>query len=230
MGPWLTAGLNLLTSALGIGGQSWLNQSQANQQNRYNSPAAQMQRYKMAGLNPNLIYSQGNPGNMTPLPTIDVQGAVGNQGTKVQQAEYLEEQTGLASEKRKESKAKQSVLAVQKEVLAANPYLNADYVKSFVQAMISTAQQKQHDTDFLTGKQTSTGLTTQGQAKMVMELNRIAQQFEIGSMDLQMKAKLLQNQDFLNAITEAQKKFIVDGSINSQTMMEGIKMLLMFLK
>ncbi len=32
-------------------------------QNRYNSPAAQMSRFKAAGLNPHLIYGQGNPGN-----------------------------------------------------------------------------------------------------------------------------------------------------------------------
>ena len=31
--------------------------------NEYNSPKAQMQRFKEAGLNPMLIYQQGNPGN-----------------------------------------------------------------------------------------------------------------------------------------------------------------------
>lgn len=37
-------------------------------QNDYNSPRMQMARYASAGLNPNLIYSQGNPGNQaTPV-------------------------------------------------------------------------------------------------------------------------------------------------------------------
>lgn len=36
--------------------------------NEYNSPQAQMQRYEEAGLNPNLIYSQGNPGNSASAP------------------------------------------------------------------------------------------------------------------------------------------------------------------
>lgn len=31
---------------------------------KYNAPEAQMQRFRDAGLNPNLIYSQGNPGNV----------------------------------------------------------------------------------------------------------------------------------------------------------------------
>ena len=39
-----------------------------NLQNMYNSPASQMQRFKQAGLNPNLIYGQGNAGNATTLP------------------------------------------------------------------------------------------------------------------------------------------------------------------
>jgi len=39
-----------------------------NLQNQYNSPASQMQRYKDAGLNPMLIYSQGSSGNASQLP------------------------------------------------------------------------------------------------------------------------------------------------------------------
>lgn len=42
-------------------------------QNEYNSPQAQMQRFQEAGLNPNLVYSQGNPGNASPITTPDVQ-------------------------------------------------------------------------------------------------------------------------------------------------------------
>lgn len=34
-----------------------------NLNNEYNTPAAQMQRFKEAGLNPNLVYTQGTPGN-----------------------------------------------------------------------------------------------------------------------------------------------------------------------
>lgn len=40
-----------------------------NMQNAYNAPAQQMARYKAAGLNPNLIYGQGNSGNSTPVRT-----------------------------------------------------------------------------------------------------------------------------------------------------------------
>lgn len=40
-----------------------------NAQNQYNTPSAQMSRYRDAGLNPNLIYGQGSNGNSTSIPT-----------------------------------------------------------------------------------------------------------------------------------------------------------------
>lgn len=39
-------------------------------QNEYNSPQAQMQRFKDAGLNPNLIYGQGTSGNASSAPQM----------------------------------------------------------------------------------------------------------------------------------------------------------------
>jgi hypothetical protein len=36
--------------------------------NEYNSPAAQMERFKAGGLNPNLVYGQGTPGNASTIP------------------------------------------------------------------------------------------------------------------------------------------------------------------
>lgn len=44
-----------------------------NMQNDYNSPQAQMKRFQEAGLNPNLVYGQGNAGNAGPISTPDVQ-------------------------------------------------------------------------------------------------------------------------------------------------------------
>lgn len=47
-----------------------------NMQNEYNSPAAQMQRYQEAGLNPNLVYSNGgSAGNAGQIQVPDMQRA-----------------------------------------------------------------------------------------------------------------------------------------------------------
>lgn len=43
-----------------------------NQQNAYNSPKAQMERFQEAGLNPHLIYGQGTPGNAQNVPKANV--------------------------------------------------------------------------------------------------------------------------------------------------------------
>lgn len=42
--------------------QNQFNLDMWNRNNEYNSPQAQMERFKAAGLNPNLIYGQGSPG------------------------------------------------------------------------------------------------------------------------------------------------------------------------
>lgn len=81
--PLIAAGASLASSAINAGSQSATNQSQLsysremydkqradaladwNRQNEYNSPSAQMTRFKEAGLNPNLIYGQ-----MTQSPVV----------------------------------------------------------------------------------------------------------------------------------------------------------------
>ncbi|AJK28323.1 hypothetical protein [Eel River basin pequenovirus] len=46
-----------------------------NMQNEYNSPEAQMKRFRSAGLNPLLVYGQGNHGNAGPISTPDIHQA-----------------------------------------------------------------------------------------------------------------------------------------------------------
>lgn len=60
-----------------------LNMQSWNAQNAYNTPAAQMERFKEAGLNPNLMYSQGSSGQASDYPkyqapTIDTRYDVPN--------------------------------------------------------------------------------------------------------------------------------------------------------
>lgn len=86
--PLIGAGLDAVTGLLGNASTNRANKELAeyqytkdlemwNKSNEYNTPTAQMQRYKDAGLNPNLMYGQGNSGNVstsTPkyqAPTMD---------------------------------------------------------------------------------------------------------------------------------------------------------------
>lgn len=77
LGSAVSGGLGLIGSGLSY----VFNKKLAEQQNQYNidmwkmqadynSPQSQMQRYADAGLNPNLIYSQGSNGNMSQAPQM----------------------------------------------------------------------------------------------------------------------------------------------------------------
>lgn len=63
-GSLINYGLNKRLAAI----QNQYNIDMWKMQADYNSPQAQMQRFKEAGLNPNLIYGQGSNGNMTSAP------------------------------------------------------------------------------------------------------------------------------------------------------------------
>ncbi len=85
MNDLLSAGVSSgVSGLLGLAGQAvnyGYQKKLAEQQNQYNidmwkmqadynSPQAQMQRFQEAGLNPNLIYGQGNNGNMSQAPQM----------------------------------------------------------------------------------------------------------------------------------------------------------------
>lgn len=61
---------NTIMNANSVGDTNEANLRLWRMQAEYNKPINQMARYQEAGLNPNLIYSQGNPGNMTSSPTM----------------------------------------------------------------------------------------------------------------------------------------------------------------
>lgn len=80
-----------------------------NMQNEYNTPAAQMQRFKDAGLNPKLIYGQGNSGNAGSIkspdkPQLDYTGVtqsfgnIMNVAAQKAQIDLVKEQTKVAKQ------------------------------------------------------------------------------------------------------------------------------------
>lgn len=73
-----SSGFDFGAGAINIGLQNLWNQKLIDEQNQYNSPASQMARYQAAGLNPNLIYGQGTPGNQAQV--AEVRGPFGELG------------------------------------------------------------------------------------------------------------------------------------------------------
>lgn len=81
----ISAAGSVIGNALGWGSQSSANKANMelakyryekdlemwNRQNAYNTPAAQMQRYAAAGINPNTVVSQGSNGNASSAPSFE---------------------------------------------------------------------------------------------------------------------------------------------------------------
>lgn len=96
-----TAGSAVATGKLNKKTRKW-NEKMWHAQNAYNLPEAQMERFKQAGLNPNLIYGQGSSGNAAQPPSWspsapDLSGIGGAVGkffqTKLQQGQLERQRT-----------------------------------------------------------------------------------------------------------------------------------------
>lgn len=211
---------------IGAGIQSASNKRLSRFQNEYNSPVNQMARFKAAGLNPNLVYTQGNPGNMTPITPTNWQDAIGNAPARYAQSELAQTQADVGQQKIDESKTKQALMQAQTDVTNANPYLDPRYLKGVVDNMVNTAKMKEQETTFMTSEQQPSGATTQGQAKMILELNALAEKNNLLQADNKIKAEIFQSQKFQNELREIQVKWLKDGDITPQHILNGIMLLL----
>lgn len=237
----LPPAINAIGGWLGAGQQSDANIHMAkrqfrwqrnliNEQNEYNSPANQMKRYKEAGLNPNLMYGQGSPGNWSSTPSApnlqagDYQSALMGLGTQFQQARLMATQADLLEQKVKESGVKQDLMTSQKAVLDANPYLNASYVQAIVSQAEMAASMKKVDLEYQPVEK------QMALSKVKAEVDRISQQFNLGLVDAKIKAEILESKEFQNRMNDVIEKWISDGSIDGDSVRFGIMMLLQKLK
>lgn len=111
--------------------QNDMNIANWNMVNEYNSPANQMARLKDAGLNPNLMYGQGSPGQSSPLP-----GASGNGGNFNMRPTPIDSmslyQNALAAQKQKIENDR-AELRYQKEVNDyENDYRRLSAIRQFI--------------------------------------------------------------------------------------------------
>lgn len=130
----LAGGANLAGSLINyFGGKENQASSQAfnekmwRMNNEYNSPVNQMARFKEAGLNPNLIYGQGNAGNSShavstnpaPAPNVDLGNAVSNYYNFKQIAQNIKNQ-----------EATEDLIRAQTKVLLRDSDINTELKKS----------------------------------------------------------------------------------------------------
>lgn len=207
----------------------------------YNTPKAQMGRFLEAGLNPNLVYGQGSPGNMESAPKYpdiqppDVQGAtarmgesLGDLGLKLGQLKLMKSQADLTDTKVDESTVKQDLMRSQKSLTDANPHLNKAYVDAMVTNLRATADLKKQESDFMqsTYRDADGHKWQRGFLKMQRELNLLEQKFNLGSADQALKAKVFESKEFQNQLQKIQVDWMKDGDITPQHIYQGILMIL----
>lgn len=241
IGPFMSAliptAVNTLGNLFGAGIQQ--NQAQQNAaaqhkmnmkllkyQNEYNSPAAQMARYEEAGLNKHLIYGQGTPGNIQQVPkypdiqTPNYQQALSNVGTQFVQAKAMQAQTDLTETKVEESGVKQDLMRSQQQLIAANPYLNKDYVAAMVSNLESTAAIKLQDVAF---NPVSRDLNNR---KTLKDIEILEQKYRLGESDQKIKAQIIESKQFQNDLQQIQLSWLKNGDITPQHIYQGILLLL----
>lgn len=251
--PFIGAGLNFAANMYGASKQAGYNKELAAFQHEknmellkyqleYNTPKSQMARFAEAGLNPNLIYGQGSPGNMESAPrypdiqAANYQSAYADIGLKAAQARLLDSQADLNDQKLLETQAKTDVAKSQvtlnqakEEVTRANPFLDKTFTQAFVNRMEQLASQAESKArlDYYQANVGEVGTDgSYGERKIRLELQQLEQKYKLSEQDLKIKAEIFQSQQFQNDLKEIEVKFMKDGTMTSQHWIDFAKLLL----
>jgi len=250
--------MGLASLAAGIWGQNKQNkenrriarsQNDANkeflaQQLEYNTPKNQMSRFQEAGLNPNLVYGQGNPGSQSaPQTAADIRPAdyqkLGEVLPLMNQTSLVQSQVQAQNQKTRALGVQMELQKVQKSVLEKNPLLDPVGFNAIIDSLKFAAESKAAQA----GMDTATaqwfkgdksfkvnGVEMHGPAgvlKLETELKLLEQKYDLGNTDRKIKAEILNSKAFQNDILEVQKKFLADGEIGAQQIYQFIQLLLM---
>lgn len=243
--PAIIAGTKIATDLLGAKMQASHNmrlarfQHSANQellaqQLEYDKPINQMARFQEAGLNPHLIYGQGNPGNQsTPLsyPDIgraDVQSVFSNIIPTINQSLLAQSQVQATDAKTRHTYALTQLAELQRLVMEKNPLLNEEGFKATIESLKSSAEIKASESKLRKNEVFVSDATMTNQAlKIQKEVELLEQRFNLGKLDSAVKAEVIKSKEFQNAMLEVQKRFMADGDIGPSQILQFIQILLM---
>lgn len=228
--------------------QASMNERYLQQQLEYNSPKMQMARYLDAGLNPHLIYSQGNPGNQAaplsaPQQEVSKYGALGSSlaqlGPLANQTAMVNSQTQAIDAKTRQTYVLTQLNALQAELIKKNPLLDEAGFNAIIQGLVSSAEIKAADSSvkkeqaaWFTGEKSFkiNGVEMHGPAgvlKMETELKLLEQKYNLGTADAQIKAEVVRSKGFQNDLLEIQTKWMKDAEITPQHILQFIQLLIL---
>lgn len=217
--------------------QTEADQAFMREMNEYNSPKNQMARFQEAGLNPHLIYGQGNPGNQSsPVQHADIRPtdyqSLMNALPLINQTAMTQAQVQATNAQTMRTGVLAELNKMQTRLIAANPALNDEGFLAILDSLKATAELKRQEANWSQGIESFMvdGVEMHGPAgvlKMETELKRLLQRFDLESMDMAIKTEILKSAEFRNAISEIEVKFLEDGDLAPGHMWQFLKMFLL---
>lgn len=210
------------------------------EQREYDSPAAQMARYKAAGLNPHLIYGgsgssaggafpvdAGSPGSANIQPPNaawpDVSGAFLRAG-------QMSAQTDLANARAGQVAMETAYKSVLLDIAKTNPMLNPEVAGWVATSMQELARVKTMESrSWLADSADVQGEKSNIYRKVQADVDSMTQRLGLNTADLLIKNRILESKEFANAILEIQKKWMVDNEITPQVGLSAGMMILKIL-
>lgn len=209
------------------------------EQTEYNTPTNQMQRLNDAGLNPHLSYTQASSGNMDTAPKSNVADTqripletLGEISLKAQQAKLIQSQTSLNNQKYNESVSKVELNQAQKALTKANPYLNQEYMESFVRKAQAIADLKGQEANYMLGE-LGQPVNSPGIMLYQQRLNQILNQNNLMNVlsenreqDLKLTAERIKSAQFQNEIDQLYNDMMKATNVSGKDIMAFTKLLL----
>lgn len=211
--------------------QNWrarkVNESYVRQQNAYNSPKAQVGRFKAAGLNPQLVYGQVSSGTQSSTLSAPMGGHIGSDAAQAfNQTTMSQSQAAVNEQRIEQSKAVTEVNKLQAEVLKQNPLLHGA-LEPIVAAFKSAAVEKAANASTAEiNKWTAEATKGHQVSKIVQEIQNMEKQFDLMNADAAIKAQVLKSKEFENKMLEVQERFISDGDLGPAQILDFVKLLL----
>lgn len=209
------------------------------EQREYDSPAAQMARYKAAGLNPHLIYGSGSSaggafpvdaGSPGSAPIQPANSSYGSIGTDWLAAGQTMANTVLAEARSGEVAMSTAYKSVLIDIAKTNPMLNpalAGWVATSMQEMARVKTMEARS--WLADPADVGGEKSNIYKKVQAEVEAMVQRLGLNTADLAVKNRILESKEFANAILEVQKKWMVDNEITPQVGLQAGMMILKIL-
>nr|DAV85386.1 MAG TPA: DNA pilot protein VP2 [Microviridae sp.] len=206
-------------------------------QTEYNHPAAQMQRFLEAGLNPNLVYGQGTPGNIANVPRYpeismpNLVQAFSSAYELTMRGQLMQAQTEKVRQDTFNATVRRELMQAQRDLVKANPYLDENVRRKLFDSLMAVADYKAASANWqmtMEASETAQGEVTiqpRGLRKVYAELNNLEQKYRLGQLDAKLKAEILQGKDWENDILLLEKKFLEDAEINPGHILMFLKLL-----